>query len=522
MSTNSFMSSHPGKSEPTVMDEEILREAAMKQHPKDQAAGVSKAQGINLNQVNRLSLECRNILMIDHLWEFTSLTMLYLNNNLIEKIEGLDHLINLTWLNLSFNRIGKIEGLESLQKLEVLNLSNNRISVIENMDKLEKLTHFCIANNLIEQLDNVLYLRKLKNLFTINLSGNPVSTVDDYKLFIAAYFPNLMCLDYRVLNEKMKNEASIKYNYVLEEKRREELQQQQDASVEQSKKAELQLHMDAFVEFLNGSSLFKSMFKDDPEAETLHCLPEVAQLLQAFENEMVELCMQLFQTGLSEHKRRETEVNSFFSGQDKTVTDYQQKASQILANFEQQHKKRIEELQQLSDLDILQDKINHCNDEINQLCKSLMSLEFELVSQVEDIIKKLDSSISDMVGNFSEIVQGIFAQCRDLEDNYHQNVRKVAVETLEKVAKDDTEDMSNDVRMLFTDKDTVMDALATGHDNHLMKINDRENLLVTRINAWKAALIKGIQDKELKWNRIRISDIHRYMDHLKEQLEELQ
>lgn len=58
-----------------------------------------------------------------------------------------------------------------------------------------------------------------------------------------------------------------------------------------------------------------------------------------FENEMVELCMQLFQTGLSEHKRRETEVNSFFSGQDKTVTDYQQKASQILANFEQQHKK---------------------------------------------------------------------------------------------------------------------------------------------------------------------------------------
>lgn len=105
-----------------------------------------------------------------------------------------------------------------------------------------------------------------------------------------------------------------------------------------------------------------------------------------------------------------------------------------------------------------------------------------------------------------------------------------------------------------------MDALTTGHDNHLMKINDRETLLVTRLNAWKAALIKGvwelqlhsdtttqflflhdwrtlffcvcfvlclygllqIQDKELKWNRIRISDIHRYVDHLKEQLAELQ
>lgn len=53
---------------------------------------------------------------------------------------------------------------------------------------------------------------------------------------------------------------------------------------------------------------------------------------------MVELCMQLFETGLAEHKRREAEVNSFFSGRTKAVTDHQQKASQILANFEQQHK----------------------------------------------------------------------------------------------------------------------------------------------------------------------------------------
>lgn len=51
-------------------------------------------------------------------------------------------------------------------------------------------------------MSKVLYLKKFKNLFTLNLSGNPVSTVDDYKLLIAAYFPNLTCLDYRILNEK--------------------------------------------------------------------------------------------------------------------------------------------------------------------------------------------------------------------------------------------------------------------------------------------------------------------------------
>lgn len=38
-----------------------------------------------------------------------------------------------------------------------------------------------------------------------------------------------------------------------------------------------------------------------------------------------------------------------------------------------------------------------------------------------------------------------------------------------------------------------MDALAAGHDNHLLKINDRETQLVTRVNAWKVALIKGVE-----------------------------
>lgn len=121
------------------------------------------------------------------------------------------------------------------------------------------------------------------------------------------------------------------------------------------------------MEFLNGSYLFKSMFKDDPEAEMLHCVPGVAPLLKTypffslhpckrpnnnpgkslleflkltltFEHHMVELCMQLFEIGLAEHKRRETEVSSFFSGQTNAVTDSQQKASHILAKFEQHHK----------------------------------------------------------------------------------------------------------------------------------------------------------------------------------------
>jgi hypothetical protein len=43
-----------------------------------------------------------DVLTIDNLWEFTALTKLQLDNNIIEKVEGLDSLVNLIWLGKVF------------------------------------------------------------------------------------------------------------------------------------------------------------------------------------------------------------------------------------------------------------------------------------------------------------------------------------------------------------------------------------------------------------------------------------
>ncbi|XP_069370804.1 dynein regulatory complex subunit 3-like [Paralichthys olivaceus] len=503
--------------QPILMDDEVVQKAVDEQISQDQAGRIAR------NEVSTLYLDFKYILKIEHLWDFTSLTKINLNNNLIERIRGLDNLVNLKWLNLSFNRIEKIEGLETLQKLEVLNLTTNRISVIENIYHLEKLTHFYISNNLLEQLDNVLSLKKVKKLGALNLSGNPLSKKDDYKLFIAAFFPNLTCFDYKLISAETKKEASIKYSSDVEKMRKEELQKQQADDAEQSRKEELQLHMDAFVEFLNGSNLFKSMFKDDPEAETLRSVTEVADLLQRFEQQMVELCEQLLEIGLAEHKQREAEVNSFLSGRTKVLTDYKKEAWHKLEEFEQEQHQRMVELQLISDSDKLQVKISHCVDSINKFSNSQMSLELKLSSQLDDLIKELDINISDMVSSFTDNAKGIFAQCRDLEDNYHQDMQDIASATLEKVASGSVEeDMSGDVRWLFRDKNMVMDALATGHNNHLQKIDDRETEMVARVNAWKVSLIKGIQDTELKRNRTSISHNLKYKEEWLEQLGEFQ
>lgn len=49
----------------------------------------------------------------------------------------------------------------------------------------------------------IIYLRRFKNLRTLSLSGNPISESEDYKMFIYAYLPDLVYLDFRRIDDHM-------------------------------------------------------------------------------------------------------------------------------------------------------------------------------------------------------------------------------------------------------------------------------------------------------------------------------
>uniref|UniRef100_A0A4W4GW58 Dynein regulatory complex subunit 3 n=1 Tax=Electrophorus electricus TaxID=8005 RepID=A0A4W4GW58_ELEEL len=502
--------------EPSVVDEQMLQKAVEEQGPQDQAGRIAKEEGIQYHEVIQLRLDYRNILKIDHLWEFTSLTKLQLHNNLIEKIQGLEKLINLEWLDLSFNNIQVIEGLDTLVKLQDLSLYNNYISVIENMDPLKNLQIFSLGNNLISQLDNVIYLRKFKNLRTLNLAGNPVCKEENYTIFVAAYISDLVYLDFRPLDEQTRQKAFTQYQYAIEEMRHNDLQEQRATEAQKNNEEELQLHKDAFVEHLNGSHLFDSMYADDAEAAKLAYLPGVATLLESYPclTQLVALCVQIFEVGLTQHTCRQNEMDAFFTGFQDAVADNQQRGAEIAADFERSRRQVMAGMQQAAN-NRLEARISNYRDEITQLCHTLMTLELQLVGQLEDITKDFERNISDMVGGFIEY-------CRDLENHHHEKLLEIAVATLEKVAKNELEeDLPDDVRLLFVDKDTAVSAVSASHDTHLLKIDNREDELMTRINSWMTALIKSIHDEEIKRNRKRISEIHNYVDYVREQLEEL-
>uniref|UniRef100_A0A3Q2NR04 Dynein regulatory complex subunit 3 n=2 Tax=Fundulus heteroclitus TaxID=8078 RepID=A0A3Q2NR04_FUNHE len=413
-----------------------------------QALHNNNLESLDQSECVSLCVEFKEISKMEFLRDFTSLVRLDLNNNLIEKIWGLDHLTNLTWLNLSLNRIKNIEGLESLRKLQLLNLSNNQISLLENMDTLENLSHFFISKNLIRQKEAVLYLRRFKNLFKLSIAGNPFNEKDNHSFYIAAFLPNVRLLENILIGQKLREEASIKYQDELKELGLQELQKQQQANG-------FEQHQDAFVD--------TTVMKGNAESIKPQCLPGVAPPLQTFKSQMTELCSQKFAIGSAEHQQMEAELNSFICGQLETKAYYQQRVAQILGEFEERQTQRRATIKRLEDPEVKKIQINNCMDEISQLYKSLFTLEFELIGNLDDNIKQFDSYLSDM---------------------------------------------------LFTSNDSA------GPDDPLETTDDAEIQMVTQVNDLKAALINKIQEKEEKRNRMRISEIQQYVDYLTKQLED--
>ena len=96
-----------------------------------------------LAKLKRLVLSYVGVPRIENLLGLQSLTELRLDNNKIEAISGLGHLVHLQWLDLSFNKIKVIEGLDTLTGLVDLSLYSNEISEVKGLDSCRKLQVPC-------------------------------------------------------------------------------------------------------------------------------------------------------------------------------------------------------------------------------------------------------------------------------------------------------------------------------------------------------------------------------------------
>ena len=156
--------------------------------------------------VTHLSLENRNITIIENLDLCINLKVLYLYDNKLTKIQGLDKWTKLTHLSLERNLISKMEGLDNLRELTKLYLEHNCISILEGLHTCGKLEELILSNQKLSpgqqfyfddlslwaishclqkielkgcQLSDPRQLFYLERLNTLNLQNNEIKDFED-------------------------------------------------------------------------------------------------------------------------------------------------------------------------------------------------------------------------------------------------------------------------------------------------------------------------------------------------------
>ena len=119
-------------------------------------------------------------------------------------------------LYLQHNLIGKIENLRRLRDLDYLNLALNNITKVENLERNEKLRKLDLTVNFID-IDGLLSVESLRvnhQLEELYMTGNPCTEFDQYRAFIIGTLQQLKRLDGKTITatERIQAQQDLKEN----------------------------------------------------------------------------------------------------------------------------------------------------------------------------------------------------------------------------------------------------------------------------------------------------------------------
>ncbi|XP_053500025.1 leucine-rich repeat-containing protein 23 [Ictalurus furcatus] len=128
--------------------------------------------------------------------KLTNLVSLELRGNLLETTDGI-YLPNLRRLYLAQNKIKRLEGLDKLEHLTILHLRDNQLETLDGINpSMKSLQYLNIRGNLVSSQHALESLMGVaRTLRVLVLADNPLSQTDDYRLIVISRLPLLERLD---------------------------------------------------------------------------------------------------------------------------------------------------------------------------------------------------------------------------------------------------------------------------------------------------------------------------------------
>ncbi|KAI8816545.1 uncharacterized protein EV422DRAFT_545674 [Fimicolochytrium jonesii] len=506
--------------EPTVIDEDLLRKSVNDQAAPE-IADVARREGIDFGDVGVLRLDYKNILKIDNLYLFQNLTKLQLDNNIIEKIEKIEFLKNLTWLDLSFNNITKIEGLAGLTKLTDLTLYNNRIARLEGLDDLVNLNVLSVGNNLLTELENVTYLSKFSNLRVLNLSGNTICKLPNFRHYILAHIRGLRYLDYRLVDDESVKAAKEQYidDIIAQEEedkivaaRREEERRERELA---------ELYEASHIPSID--TLFPSLFASDPDflrLEPIITLTPFTELRAEYEGKVMGVLGELksFVLKRSEERRRECEM--FRECLREACRKVDEECWGECKRVGAEKKRTLLALTQ-SPAHEIPSLLSALRSSLSALSDTLLTHEMTLVEQFEEVHKEFERNYTELASSVSETAASAFARLRECENEFQERLSEAVQSGADRLIKGEGaaqrgeeggQEIEEDLRDIISDKDILVNLINSTHDFRLAKFDHQEDTLVSGTARDLEHQLAHNHETELARNRARICEVCAFLE----------
>ncbi|XP_007469456.1 PREDICTED: leucine-rich repeat-containing protein 23 [Lipotes vexillifer] len=201
-----------------------LRSARLNDLPYLQIASfaynqISDTEGISHPRLASLDLKGNHIHMVTGLdpQKLISLHTLELRGNQLNSTLGIN-LPKLKNLFLAQNLLKKVEGLENLSNLTTLHLRDNQIETLSGFSKeMKSLQYLNLRGNMVADLGELAKLRNLPKLRALVLLDNPCADENDYRQEALVQMAHLERLDKDFYEEEERAEADEIRQRVKEE-----------------------------------------------------------------------------------------------------------------------------------------------------------------------------------------------------------------------------------------------------------------------------------------------------------------
>ena len=514
--------------EPTVINGEIINEYIRDYMMTNKIF----TDPIPFGELPELQLSFANIIIIQNLEGLNNLTKLCLDNNIIERIENLDHLVNLQWLDLSFNKIKVIEGLEELTNLTDLSLYKNNINDIDHgLDACTKLNVLSLgANEIVSYEPMVTILLKFKNLNVLNLMGNEVCKDPDYKSYIIAHLKQLKYLDYQIVSDLAREEATQERTEEVNEKRSQQEKLDIEEEAERLKQEEIEALEEAFL-ITTHNIMEELMSANEEDHEKTTYLPRMQEHYVDYEDE-VRTLTETFQTNmkaLCKEKNRQCDV--FNKAVEQTEAHSEQESIKMIADFNQKKKIAMREYidadnnehAEEEQIRIAEANLTEVKDSTEEVEENLLDVELALVERLNDAITEFEMSISNTIKTINEKVQAYVSELNGYHEKYFAQIEAIAEEQIKNYHGENSnqEAFNENLRSVLKEKDIINNAISNLKEEHNSKIYAIENEITENYDSDRNKFIEDFKKAQHLRNRKRCGEIMDVMEDARTEIDDV-